>query len=479
MLSLIAGVACDDDNTNTQPFVDLRYDAKDSYALNATNADLISFVVKSNLPWEVTSNHTEWCDITPSTGEADDKYTVKVQYHDNTELDDRIDTLIIKSDYWIGKWVVVKQKGIAYLTTTPDEKLVIARAGGEGKIAVNTNQKWTAKVTEGSEWLSISNGQAGEGEGEIVLSTAENLGEIRRGTVIVYDRHEKEASTITVEQEGIVLQPAEAEIRAAHNVGTYELDVDCNTRWTITKDDQEVTWYSFEKNAYEGKQTLKIHLDDNMSPNLSRKTSFTLRTVGENPIEKKIVLKQCFNNSPVRYYFNEEELSKWEVVSGDGGRPQPDGSMIFELTRLRRSGMKAGIYTIHAGGMTSTGQYSGMFRWYTVIGETEIRTFLTDWGVFDSFTYSSEYMSFRPSTPYDCTQDNIMVLEVSDTNDGYVNLTWYLNGVQTNQVHTGEHPSLHDINMSAEATFIISHEDDGSTMSLKYWEFQPSVNWEF
>ncbi|UVP34840.1 hypothetical protein NXW58_08100 [Bacteroides faecis] len=70
--------------------------------------------VKSTDPWEVFGKY-DWYTISPSTGEAGETYTVTVICKENTELDDRIDTLNIKSDYWTGKRFVLTQKGTAYL----------------------------------------------------------------------------------------------------------------------------------------------------------------------------------------------------------------------------------------------------------------------------------------------------------------------------------------------------------------------------
>ena len=100
--SLLQG--CDD--SEAEKWVDLRYRVEDSYLVEAKNPEPVSFQVKSTDPWEVFGKY-DWYTISPSTGEAGETYTVTVTCKENTELDDRIDTLNIKSDYWTGKRFVL------------------------------------------------------------------------------------------------------------------------------------------------------------------------------------------------------------------------------------------------------------------------------------------------------------------------------------------------------------------------------------
>ena len=91
-------------------WVDLRYKAADSYTIAASGKETVSIQVKSTDPWIVYSNHSDWCTISPNQGEANELYDVQITYTPNTSLDDRTDTVTIKSDYWIGKEVSIIQK---------------------------------------------------------------------------------------------------------------------------------------------------------------------------------------------------------------------------------------------------------------------------------------------------------------------------------------------------------------------------------
>lgn len=164
VLSALCG--CGQKAETPQKWVDLRYRVDDSYELPARGAQPFTMVISSTDPWTVTSAHPDWCIIDNEEGEASaaddillgkgEKTTVRVKYYDNTELDDRIDKIMIRSDYWLGKTVTVYQKGIAYLSIPDEEQeITVSKFGGEYSFSIQSNQDWSAKVTEG-DWITIT-----------------------------------------------------------------------------------------------------------------------------------------------------------------------------------------------------------------------------------------------------------------------------------------------------------------------------------
>ena len=114
-------------------------------------------------PWTVTSAHPDWCIISEEEGDASDPELVhegkaeatviRVQYYDNTFLDDREDKITIQSDYWTGKVITVRQKGSAFLVVSEDDlDQEVTKAGGDHFIHIKSNQDWSAKVTDG-DWV--------------------------------------------------------------------------------------------------------------------------------------------------------------------------------------------------------------------------------------------------------------------------------------------------------------------------------------
>ena len=148
LLTVVTG--CQKKGEGTIKTVDLRYRCEDSYDLPATGAQAFTILVASTDPWTVTSAHPDWCMISEEEGDGQDAdlvhtgraeaTTIRVQYYDNTFLDDRTDKIIIKSDYWVGKEITVTQKGIAFLEV-PEEDLSkdVEKAGGEYIIHISSN----------------------------------------------------------------------------------------------------------------------------------------------------------------------------------------------------------------------------------------------------------------------------------------------------------------------------------------------------
>lgn len=204
-------------------WVDLRYKAADSYTIAASGEETVSIQVKSTDPWIVYSNHSDWCTISPNQGEANELYDVQITYTPNTSLDDRTDTVTIKSDYWIGKEVSIIQKGIAYLTLENADDLLLEKEETTCSFNVKSNQNWSAAVTEGDEWLSIQSGENGTLDGMVTLKALENKGEQRSGIVVIYDRHGKEVANVECTQKGVVLTPTTQSLRALYNDATVTL----------------------------------------------------------------------------------------------------------------------------------------------------------------------------------------------------------------------------------------------------------------
>ena len=193
--ALVTGLMTGCQPKDEQPvkIVDLRYRAQDSYDLPATGAKAFTILVASTDPWTVTSEHPDWCIISEEEGDASDRDAVhdgkaeatviRVQYYDNTFLDDREDKITIKSDYWTGKVITVRQKGSAFLTVTEEDlDQEVTKAGGDHFIHIKSNQDWSAKVT-GGDWVTVSEGATGHGTGTVTVNAAENSSELRYAEV--------------------------------------------------------------------------------------------------------------------------------------------------------------------------------------------------------------------------------------------------------------------------------------------------------
>ena len=297
--SLLQG--CDD--SEAEKWVDLRYRVEDSYLVEAKNPEPVSFQVKSTDPWEVFGKY-DWYTISPSTGEAGETYTVTVTCKENTELDDRIDTLNIKSDYWTGKRFVLTQKGTAYLNVEGVD--MIDQEGNSETFSVLSNQKWTAKVTDGDVWLSIQSGASGEMNGEITVTASPNTGEQRTGIVTIYDRHGKIAREVQCIQDGVLLTPDTPEngkwFAMYEQAQQLTIHVESNAEWEVSKENEaDDTWYHFEKTSFDSSADIVINVDahEGSSVRTGIIVLSTKAAEGATPLMKTIKIKQANPQRPV------------------------------------------------------------------------------------------------------------------------------------------------------------------------------------
>ena len=439
-------------------WVDLRYRAEDSYSLPWNSPEAFSFLVKSTDPWTVRSYNPDWCTITPAEGEGypvineAETYTVTVQYNDNAQLDDRIDTLEIKSDYWVGKLITVYQKGNAYLDVKDDEQsLEIGEEGGALEFAVSANQDWSAVVIEGTDWLTITSGATGSLDGKVALSTVENTGEKRYGAVSVLDRHGVERAVVKVTQNGVQLDPATMEIRAAHNQGVYELTVVSNASWKAEKTDEKAMWLDIENPENTGEAVLRIAMNNNEG-NSIKKTTIKITTIaepGQPVVVREVVVKQAYVQVPERMIFNAAELANWTADKGvDPVYLGAEGTLFQATTsgsvyaRLYRSGMPMGTHT---------------FRWHTFSADARVRLWWT-FGNNNEIKYNLRgsgdgtgytEISTSPSGPdsdfvnvegVDMTVPHEMTVKFtpSEINEGYCHVQFILDGVEFQSFDTND-----------------------------------------
>lgn len=458
--------SCKDDEA--MKWVDLRYKAEDSYTIAASGDETVTIQVKSTDPWIVYSNHSDWCNISPAQGEANELYDVQISYTPNTSLDDRTDTITIKSDYWIGKEVAVIQKGIAYLTLENVDDILLGKEESTYNFLVKSNQNWSATVTEGAQWLSIQSGETGSLDGTVTLKATENKGEQRSGTVVVYDRHGKEVASVVCTQEGILLNPATQSIRALYNDATATLHVESNGEWVVEKENADDEWYSFAKTEYNGSDDIIINLQENTGSTVLKSTFRILSKAqeGTEPIVKTVTLKQGNKAEAERHTFVESE---WTIAAG---KPVfgDDGTVSFAFEggncRITREGMKPGYYTFHI----SSSSADANCQHYFIYGEKEVRWMLfkgdgenarcgtSDGGV-------KQYPFANKKSEYTV---GLNILE--GETEGTMKLEWYLDGGLLHSV-----PSYAGATYGSNATIIMGVSKGSATYD--WWEYQAPINW--
>jgi hypothetical protein len=499
LLAVLSG--CQKKEEQAQKTVDLRYRANDSYDLPAAGAQSFTILVASTDPWTVTSAHPDWCIISEEEGEASDPdlvhtgkatpTTIRVQYYDNTYLDDREDKITIQSDYWIGKVITVRQKGIAFLTIPEaDLDLSVEKAGGDYYIHIDSNQDWSSKVTAG-EWIAITEGATGHGVGTITVAAETNAKELRYAEVTVYDRHEKAVAAIQFTQDGVQLVPAGEELRAGYDQLTGELEITSNTKWVVAKVSEDDTWFSIDNPTGEGSGKIQLTFTQNDTDGL-RKAEITVKNVIDNPddfqVEKTIVVKQAYRIDPVRKELDTEELTLWK--SNWDNTPvytAGTGTLFTAKARLNRS-MPFGTYTFR---WSNFGAAPRVRHWFCFGDGVEMKADIRP-GYKNSAGEAAPKISFdfntdgsgkstKPSgvsdfTDVDFTQPIELTYKFDPSGANHCHVTYLVNGKVAASFDTSD-AVLCTVTWGAEVNMYIG-VDEADSAVCEWYEYIAPMNWE-
>lgn len=490
--AILMACGCADVVEETPVPVDLRYRVNDSYELAAIDAKPFTIVVSSSAPWEIFSEHPDWCIIDQEQGEASDpdlvlvgkgeKTTVHVQYYDNKQLDDRTDHVTIKSDYWVGKVVTVTQKGIAYLTVD-DEYLSIdvVKNGGEIEIPVRSNQDWTASVVSGSEWLEIVDGAVSHGDASINLTAKVNPGEKRYASLRIFDRHDVGMYTLNLIQDGVQLDPETFEIRAGYDQLTASLAVISNSSWTAAKSNEGDTWFEITNPENDGDASLNITLTENTGED-KRKAEIILRSVNPDPdgfvAEKIVVLKQANKISPVRYIVDNDEMSKWKSDKTNTPVYQKGVGTYFKSeARLNNGEMPFGTYTFRWSAIEG-GARCRLWFCYSDAQEIKYNIVSASNNVAMEFNCGSSSRPDPNSFSYavDPTQPIEMTLKFDPSGAEHCHVTYLVNGEVVWNFDSSD--SVMNMVKWGKSVNMYVGVDSGGSAILEWYEYTAPVNWD-
>lgn len=463
-------MSCEDDKEQFN-IVDLRYNPEDAYLLPASSPEPITFQVKSNFPWTV-SGKADWYVITPASGVPDSIYLITIVAQENTNLDDRIDTVTIKSDYWIGKQFKITQKGIAWLKADHANDTIMSSGVDRKTFKVTSNQNWSCEVTGGSEWLSIVEGATGSIDGQVTVECKENKGELRNGVVTVFDRHHVPAATITYAQSGMLLIPEKVEFRESYKEHDLVFEVNSNTNWVIEKSEYDV-WYTITSGIqYNGTSTVTIHLDANSGVSL-RKSEITLKTVSDdesvNPVVKTIMLKQAPTPEIEHVEMNSGFLG---AVTANGAPKYENGDMICAGSGQNRVNIWLDRLGTHSFRIKQMDVGSSPC-WYMIDGWTpkEIRYFINTTAGKTDISLSGQVTGEIVGTnlPLDVSQPHTLTITTSDEN-GAMRFEWALDDVPF--------ASCVATNIASNTRVLVYLGSNNGNCIWDWYEYYPLVDWD-
>lgn len=496
--------ACQEKTVQEMKVVDLRYRALDNYDLAATNAQSFTILVSSTDPWYITSEHPDWCIISQEEGRgasADsvrtgiaEITTVRVQYYDNPDLDDRDDKLTISSDYWTGKVISVHQKGIAFLTI-PEEDLDqdVVKAGGDYTIHINSNQNWSSQVTDG-DWVAISDGANGTLTGTVTVSAQDNSKEKRYAEVTIFDRHDKAMYRVRFTQDGVQLDPAIMEIRASYDQASADLEIVSNTKWTAAKESETDNWFSLENASGNGNGKVHIVFTQN-DEDAVRQAKIVVKNVvekeGDYQAEKTITVKQAYKIEPVRIMMTADEMSNWTSDWANTPSYIKDVGLEFVAkARLNRS-MPFGTYTFHWSALTPDPENGGprVRHWFCFGESAELKADIRPSDAKVSFDFNAAGDGNKPSlsgyTDVDWTQpveftykfDNNGVRGTyGDAEVDYCHVTYLVNGVEAGSFDTAS-DMMRSVYFGASINMYIGCDTAGSAI-CEWYEYTAPMVWD-
>lgn len=508
LMVLVGNAACSTDDTqDDKEWVDPRYrNVEDSYTIAADGSESISFEIKSNMPWEVYNDNPDWCSITPGSGDDTDKtYEVNVSYEPNEELDDRVDVIYLKSDYWVFKSTTVTQTGIAKLVVGDVSFDEVHEDGSteDLQFTFTTNQNWSVAAAESSSsWVSITSATSGtistklDTQIEVSFSVAANSGENRSGAIELFDRNGDLQGSVSFSQAGLVLgaYAADSDVESTEfrlestEEGSIEIDVLSNSEWYVVKADEDVAWYSSSdfplgaSNAVSGDKGITINVDGYTGTDV-RAAMFYLVSVNEledgSPvIAKAITIKQQGDPKVT----NEFSDADYQLYTGTLPTYQNDGSLYFSgagriMLNSTNNATPIGLYEAeYSSAFTSADGVTIMVVYDSSSATYAMCNFYA--GAHKS-TGSSTIISAVVSTDIsglDTDAKHTIGINVFEGESGYHNYEWLFDGEVIHSVQpTAVLNSAYDNNLY---NVIVGCTMGTGDAYLHRWFYTPPIDWD-
>jgi hypothetical protein len=191
--------------------------------------------ITGNATWSTILSDT-WFSATPLSGQG--AATVTVSVEENSSVNERNGSLTYTcgSDassvniHQAGKYFTIDNAGFEFTSV-----------GGTHLIDFTTNERWTATVEHGAEWLWLSQ-TAGEGSAQITLTVSDNPTVYSRSTYIVLQPECAEAVRITVSQKPRKLEVNTSSVLFYAKGGTSDpITVETDGTFAVYSDESWIT----------------------------------------------------------------------------------------------------------------------------------------------------------------------------------------------------------------------------------------------
>ena len=226
--------------------IKLECDALESYTIQASKPQAISFRISSTTPWKIEGvNDVDWLTVTPtSSSDADDfnshlSEDIKITAKPNTTYEPREAMLTVTGrNTGITHPIKLIQNPLAKIEMTTITE-AFAQAGGSKTFTVESNQTWSASAAD--SWLTL-NPVSGEAGKKVTVTATAAANEVMDRSTVVTVVSGDVAETFTVTQKGHKLEflPVEnPEVPAAG--GSLTLGVDATMDFVAESSNEAFT----------------------------------------------------------------------------------------------------------------------------------------------------------------------------------------------------------------------------------------------
>jgi stress response protein SCP2 len=255
------------------------------------NAANYSIGVTSNVTWTASVNSgATWCTLTNDNATGNGTVTVNVA--ENPATVTRAATIILTSGTQT-KAVAVTQAAAAPSLNVDKTSISAYGFYSYHRIYVTCNSAWTATVSSGATWCTLTNANA-TGNGTVTVNVAENtLFATRTATVTVTSGTLSKTVTVTQAAAEQVVNVNKTTIQALAKAATYSIDVTSNITWTAWVE-SGATWCTVSPASATGNGTVTVNVDATTAIATTRIATIVVFG-GNNSLVRAIVVTQLPN----------------------------------------------------------------------------------------------------------------------------------------------------------------------------------------
>ena len=259
--------------------------------------------------------------------------------------------------------------------------------------------------------------------------------------------------------------------------------MESNSEWTVTKDDELATWYSFSQTEFSGSQDLVVHFSESHASAV-RTATFTISSVSSDesltPVSKQITIKQSYQFLPSMIEFTQSEIDATWMVWGYGYSSNGDDMIMTAGARTESRYRELGYHTFKVKSMKQDarfrtellyngGAYDVMFRWGG------------DASTGKTFSQSGALNDAIEPVPFDYTQPNEFSYYFAPNDDNYMYVEYMLNGttVGTYTFDGSDGGTVIKYPLEGQITLLIGAESgaDADAVVVDSWGHLPVIDW--